>query len=113
MYMIMRKGFVTIILLLSAGVAANMAVAQSVERHGDREHIEDMLERNRWGDARVELQEFIEGLDPVYDYYEQGWAEYQMVRSAVGRVCSPAGAFSLAPRAVPVMIRIMGQSSFE
>ena len=84
MYMIMRKGFVTIILLLSAGVAANMAVAQSIERHGDREHIEDMLERNRWGDARVELQEFIEGLDPVYDYYEQGWAEYQMVRSAVG-----------------------------
>ena len=80
----MKNRIIIFLALIFSGVVANRVAAQVVELHADMSHIEDMMQRNRWADAMVEIDEFMEGLSPSHDHFEREWAEYQMLRCALG-----------------------------
>lgn len=46
---------------------------------GERSNIEELVERRRWADAKLALQEYRRGLDPIKDRYEFEWVDYQLV----------------------------------
>lgn len=58
-------------------------MAQVPDKRARVEHIESMLDRNRWGDARVALLEFEKGLDPITDRRDVEWVEYHKVLCAM------------------------------
>lgn len=82
--MIMRNRIIiliaTIVLMLSYGGV----VAQTQPLYADKWHIEDLLERSRWADARVELTEFVENYSSHAELFEREWADYSFIRCAVG-----------------------------
>ena len=80
----MKNRIIIFIALIFSGIVANRATAQVVELHTDMSHIEDMMQRNRWADALVEIEDFMEELSPSHDHFEREWAEYQMLRCALG-----------------------------
>lgn len=80
----MKNRIIIFLALIFSGVVANRVAAQVVELHADMSHIGDMMQRNRWADAMVEIDEFMEGLSPSHDHFEREWAEYQMLRCALG-----------------------------
>ena len=82
--MTMRNRIILTIALLCSVAVGNRAAAQVVELHDDMSHIEDMMQRNRWADASVEIAAFLEGLSPSHNHFEREWAEYQAVRCALG-----------------------------
>ena len=57
--------------------------AQIPDKRVRVEHIESMLERNRWGDARVALLEFEKGLDPITERRDIEWVEYNKIVCAM------------------------------
>lgn len=57
--------------------------AQIPDKRVRMEHIESMLERNRWGDARVALLEFEKGLDPITERRDIEWVEYNKILCAM------------------------------
>ena len=77
-----KNTFIAAVLLVLASFATP-ATAQTIDK---REHIDDintMLERRRWGEARMALDRFSSELNPVIDYNEVVWAEYYKVRCAM------------------------------
>lgn len=80
----MKNRIIIFIALIFSGVVVDRAAAQVVELHADISHIKDMMQRNRWADAMFEIEAFMEGLSPSHDHFEREWAEYQMLRCALG-----------------------------
>lgn len=58
-------------------------VAQLPARSKRVDDIETMLERRRWGEARVALERFSRELNPVVDVHDVEWAAYHKMRCAV------------------------------
>ena len=80
----MRNRIIILISLILSGMAAGRVSAQVVELHKAMTHIEDMMQRNRWADALVEINDFVDELSPTQNHFEKEWAEYQAVRCALG-----------------------------
>lgn len=82
--MTMRNRIIILISLILSGMVAGRVSAQVVELHKAMTHIEDMMQRNRWADALVEINDFVDELSPTHNHFEKEWAEYQAVRCALG-----------------------------
>lgn len=80
----MRNRIIIFVALIFSGVVAMRATAQVVDLHAEMSHIEDMMQRNRWADALVEINDFMEDLSPSQNHFEKEWAEYQALRCALG-----------------------------
>ena len=79
----MRKTIITIAaMLLLLSLPAELA-AQIPDKESQMSQAESLLERRRWGQARVALDRLVDELDPVKDKQEVEWVEYQKVRCAV------------------------------
>lgn len=79
----MRKRIFRLAILLFATTVTTQTVAQVPERSERIDDIEAMLERRRWGEARVALDRFRSELNPVVDMHDLEWAEYHKMRCAV------------------------------
>lgn len=79
----MKKSIVRFAILLVAAVIAVDAMAQIPARSERVDDIETMLERGRWGEARVALERYRRDLDPIKDVREIEWSRYHTVRCAV------------------------------
>lgn len=79
----MKKSIISFAILLLSAVTAVDSVAQ-VPAHRERvADIETMLERGRWGEARVALERYRRNLDPIKDVRDIEWSRYHTVRCAV------------------------------
>jgi TolA-binding protein len=58
-------------------------MAQIPDKRTNIEYVEGMLERNRWGDARVALLRADEGLDPIANRRDIEWVEFYKVLCAM------------------------------
>lgn len=79
----MRRTILTLAAVLCVATAPVELAAQIPDRETQTTTVESMLERRRWGDARVALNDLIAELDPIKDKRQMEWAEYQMVRCVV------------------------------
>ena len=83
MYCIMKRStFIAAVLLVLASLTIP-ATAQTTDKRDRIDDINTMLERRRWGEARMALDRFSSELNPVIDYNEVVWAEYYKVRCAM------------------------------
>ena len=78
-----RYIFIVLMIVVAAVVSVTPLCAQRVELREFKGDIESMLERRRWGEARMLLRDFQRGLDPVRDMSDVEWAAYNSVRCAV------------------------------
>lgn len=78
-----RYIFRVLMIVVAAVVSVTPLCAQRVELRELKGDIESMLERRRWGEARMLLRDFQRGLDPVRDMSDVEWAAYNSVRCAV------------------------------
>ncbi len=79
----MRRYSIIVAVLFALTSLATPVTAQTINK---REHINDintMLERRRWGEARMALERFGAELNPVIDYNDVVWTEYYKVRCAM------------------------------
>ena len=74
-------------------------MAQIPDKTKHTDHIESMLERHRWGDAHVALQEYQKVLDPIHDRRDVEWVEYYKTLCAV-ELYSGDGTNARLPRAL-------------
>lgn len=81
--MYMKKSIIRFTVLLVAAVIAVDAMAQIPAHRGRVDDIETMLERGRWGEARVALERYRRDLDQIKDVREIEWSYYHTVRCAV------------------------------
>ena len=79
----MRRTILTLAAVLCVATASVELAAQIPDRETQTTAVESMLERRRWGDARVALNSLVAELDPIKDKRQMEWAEYQMVRCVV------------------------------
>ena len=79
----MRRTILTLAAVLCVATAPVELAAQIPDRETQTTAVESMLERRRWGDARVALNDLVAELDPIKDKRQMEWAEYQMVRCVV------------------------------
>ena len=68
--------------MLAASLSSGI-MAQIPDKTKHIDHIESMLERHRWGDAHVALQEYQKVLDPIHDRRDVEWVEYYKTLCAV------------------------------
>ena len=62
----MRRTILTLAAVLCVATAPVELAAQIPDRETQTTTVESMLERRRWGDARVALRDLIAELDPIY-----------------------------------------------
>ena len=79
----MRKRIFRLAILLFATTVTTQTVAQVPDRSERIDDLEAMLERRRWGEARVALDRFRSELNPVVDMHDLEWVEYHKMRCAV------------------------------
>ena len=77
-----RSTIIAAVLLVFASLTTP-ATAQTTDKRERIDDINTMLERRRWGEARMALERFSSELNPVIDYNEVVWAEYYRVRCAM------------------------------
>lgn len=76
-----RNTFILAVLFALGSIATT--TAQTLQQRESIDDINTMLERNRWGEARMALERFSSELDPIVDYNDVVWAEYYKVRCAM------------------------------
>ena len=79
----MRRNTFIVAVLFALTSFATTAAAQTTDKRERIDDINTMLERRRWGEARMELERFSQELNPVADYNDVVWAEYHKVRCAM------------------------------
>lgn len=80
---IMRRKIITLAVLVFLAAMPCSVEAQIPDKRANLEYIESMLERNRWGDARVALSAVSSKLDPISDRRDIEWVEYYKVLCAL------------------------------
>lgn len=78
-----RNIFRLIMIVVAVVISTSTLVAQPSDVRDRKDKIETMLERRRWGEARVALRNLMQTLDPVRDMHTVEWAAYSSVRCAV------------------------------
>ena len=79
----MRREIIFGALLLCLVLLPCGADAQVSDKVKGFDYVESMLQRRRWGEARVELERLGAQLNPVTQSAEVEWVEYHKVRCAV------------------------------
>ena len=79
----MRRNAFIVAVLFALTSFATPATAQTIDKRERIDDINTMLERRRWGEARVALDRLSSELNPVIDYNDVVWAEYHKVRCAM------------------------------
>lgn len=79
----MQRKIALLITLSLAVIMPMMAVASKPDYRKRKALIEDMMQRNRWGDARNMLDSMAEELDALEDRYEMEWVDFQRVQCDV------------------------------
>ena len=82
-YQSMRKNIISLALLSVVMFTSTGIATASVKGDEPRVKIEEMLERKRWADARLMLNDMREGLDPVLNRFDLEWVDYQIVHCNV------------------------------
>ena len=78
-YQSMRKNIISLALLSVVMFTSTGVATASVKSEEPRAKIEEMLERKRWADARLMLNNMREGLDPVLNRFDLEWVDYHIV----------------------------------
>lgn len=81
--MTMRRNAFIVAVLFALSSFATTTVAQTTDKRERIDDINTMLERRRWGEARMALEKFGSELNPIIDYNEVVWAEYKKVLCAM------------------------------
>ena len=81
-YTMRRNAFIAAVLFALASFATP-ATAQTTDKRERIDDINTMLERRRWGEARMALERLSSELNPIIDYNDVVWAEYHKVRCAM------------------------------
>lgn len=79
----MRRNSFIVAVLFALTSFATPAAAQTIDKRERIDDINTMLERRRWGEARMALERFGSELNPVIDYNDIVWVEYFKVRCAM------------------------------
>ena len=79
----MRRNAFIVAVLFALASFATTATAQTTDKRERIDDINTMLERRRWGEARMALERFGEELNPIVDYNDIVWVEYHKVRCAM------------------------------
>ena len=79
----MRRNAFIVAVLFALSSFATITTAQTIDKRERIDDINTMLERRRWGEARMELERFGAELDPIVDYNDVAWAEYYKVLCAM------------------------------
>jgi TolA-binding protein len=79
----MRRQIISFVALVGAIATVGDVMAQDPGVAVRRTEIEDMLERNRWGEAYEALSALERDVDPMTMSHDAEWVEYQKVRTAV------------------------------
>ena len=79
----MRRNAFIVAVLFALTSFATTATAQTTDKRERIDDINTMLERRRWGEARMALERFSQELSPVVDYNDVVWVEYHKVRCAM------------------------------
>lgn len=78
-YMIMRCKIISLALLSMMTLVSQADAMPIFAGHSPKANIEELIERRRWGDARLSLMEYRQQLDEVANRYELEWVDYQLV----------------------------------
>lgn len=78
----MRRNAFIVAVLFALSSFATTTTAQTTDKRERIDDIKTMLERRRWGEARMELERFSAELNPIVDYDDIAWAEYYKVLCA-------------------------------
>ena len=79
----MRRNAFIVAVLFALTSFATPTTAQTIDKRERIDDINTMLERRRWGEARVALNRLSSELNPIVDYNDIVWAEYHKVRCAM------------------------------
>ena len=79
----MRRNTFIVAVLFALSSFATITTAQTIDKRERIDDINTMLERRRWGEARMELERFSAELNPIVDYNDVAWAEYYKVLCAM------------------------------
>ena len=79
----MRRNAFIVAVLFALSSFATTTTAQTIDKRERIDDINTMLERRRWGEARMELERFSAELNPIIDYNDIAWAEYYKVLCAM------------------------------
>ena len=75
---------ITLILTLSLLALMPLATTASQPKvRAEKSHIEELMQRRRWGEARSMLQSLCTQLDAMRDRYDIEWVEYHLISCAV------------------------------
>ena len=75
---------ITLILTLSLLALLPLgAMASQPKVRVEKSHIEELMQRRRWGEARTMLQSLQLSLDEVRDRYDMEWVDYQLICCSV------------------------------
>ena len=79
----MRRNAFIVAVLFALSSFATTTTAQTTDKRERIDDINTMLERRRWGEARMALDRFSAELNPIVDYNDIAWVEYQKVLCAM------------------------------
>ena len=79
----MRRNAFIVAVLFALSSFATTTTAQTFDKREQIDDINTMLERRRWGEARMALERFSAELNPIVDYNDAAWAEYYKVLCAM------------------------------
>lgn len=79
----MRRNTFIVALFFALTSFATPATAQTIDKRERIDDINTMLERRRWGEARMALERFSDELNPIVDHNDVAWAEFHKVRCAM------------------------------
>jgi outer membrane protein assembly factor BamD (BamD/ComL family) len=78
----MRRNAFIVAVLFALSSFATTTTAQTTDKRERIDDINTMLERRRWGEARMALDRFSAELNPIVDHNDIAWVEYQKVLCA-------------------------------
>ena len=79
----MRRNAFIVAVLFALTSFATPTTAQTTDKRERIDDINTMLERRRWGEARMALDRLSSELNPIVDYNDIVWVEYHKVRCAM------------------------------
>ena len=80
----MQRKIALLITLSLVALMPMMAPASQPDIRQRKALIEDMMQRNRWGDARIMLDRMAEELDEEKNRYDMEWVDYQRIYCDMG-----------------------------
>ena len=81
--MTMQKKITLIFTLSLLALMPLAATASQPKVRAEKNHIEELMQRRRWGEARSMLQQLATSLDEVRDGYDIEWVDYKLICCAV------------------------------